>query len=375
MRIGIDARLLEKRMTGIGRYLSGILKYILEVDKDNKYYLFSLHNLEDYEKRGFGIVATGEKDIVPRRIYSPFWLNLVLPKFLEKNKIDLFFEPNYFLPLWNKEIKNIITIHDLFHKIDKNYQQFYYRKYLDFFLPKSIKESSTILTVSENTKKDIIKFYSVPKDKIHVIYEAADEMFQPRSLDEKYRQRLISRYNLPSIFILYVGMIENRKNIVGILKIADILQRNRRDIKTVLIGGSGFGFGQIYREIKKRNNIYYLDYIRGEDLPYLYNLARIFLFPSFYEGFGLPPLEAMQSGLPVLASKTSSLPEVIGDGGIMHNPEDHKSFAQDIIKLLEDKDFYDRIRRKGINQAQKFNWRESANKIVNIFNQVYRNKI
>lgn len=375
MRIGIDARLLENRMTGIGRYLAGILKYIPEIDRENEYYLFSFSDLDNYKKRGFKVIATGEKNLIPSRIFSPLWLNFVLPKFLKKNKIDLFFEPNYFLPLSNKEIKNVITVHDLFQKIDKNYQQFYYRKYLDFFLPRAIKNSNAIIAVSENTKKDIIEFYNISEGKINVIYEAADEIFQPRDLDKEHKQKLISKYNLPSEFILYVGVIENRKNITGILKIADILQKNKNNIKITLIGNPGFGFKQIYEDIKNKNNIYYLDNIEGEDLPYIYNLAKIFLFPSFYEGFGLPPLEAMQSGIPVLSSNTSSLPEVVGEGGIMHNPEDYESFSQDIIKLLEDRDFYDKIRRKGIRQARNFSWRETAKKIVGIFNQVYRNKI
>jgi len=368
MKIGIDARLLERKMTGIGRYLAGILKYISKVDKDNEYFLFSIGRLKDYEEKGFKVVFPGKKNLISSKVYSPIWLNFVLPKFLEKYKIDLFFEPNHFLPIRNIKSKSVIVVHDLFHKIEKSYHPFYYREYVNLFLPRSIRKSDAIIAVSENTKKDIIKFYNVSDEKIHVIYEAADEVFRPRDLNVEQKTGLISKYDLPENFILYVGAIENRKNIMGILKIGDILQKLKKDIRIVLIGGPGFGFQQICQEIKKRKNIYWLNYVENKDLPYIYNLAKIFLFPSFYEGFGLPPLEAMQSGVPVLASNTSSLPEVVGEGGMMHDPKDYEGFVKDIIKLLKDKNFYDKTRNKGINQAKKFNWEETSKQIVAIFN-------
>lgn len=370
MRIGIDARLLERKMTGVGRYLLNILRYISEYDNQNDYFLFSYGKLSQYEKGKIKSVST--LNFTPQGVFqkliSPFWLNFVLPKCLEKYKIDLFFSPNHFLPFKKIKAKSIIVIHDVFHKVDKKFHPFYYRVYVDFFLPRAIRNSNLIITISDCSKKDIIKFYNVPEAKIKVIYEAADDIFRPQNLIPEQKEELERKYNLPEKFILYTGVLEERKNIEGVIKIADLL-KDKTETPILLFGKIGHGGKKYLRELQKRENIQYKGFVKSKDLPYLYNLATIFLFPSFYEGFGLPVLEAMQSGLPVVASNASSLPEVIGEGGIMHNPKDYEGFATDIIKLLEDKDFYDKMREKGIERAKNFNWGKTTKEIVETFNK------
>ena len=369
MKIGIDTRLLERKMTGIGRYLLNILKYIPNCDTQNEYYLFSYKQLPQYEKEKIKSISTINftPQGILQKIISPFWLNFVLPKYLEKYSIDLFFFPNHFLPLKRIKAKSIIVIHDVFHKVNKNYHPLYYRKYVDFFLPRAIKNSNLIITISECSKRDIIKFYNVPEEKIKVIYLAADEIFQPRELNEDKKRELRKKYNLPNEFILYTGVLEERKNIEGIIKIADLL-KDKTEIPILLFGKIGHR-GKVYlREMQQKKNICYKGFVESDDLPYVYNLATIFLFPSFYEGFGLPVLEAMQSGLPIITSNTSSLPEVIGTGGILHNPNDYKGFVGGIMKLLENKDFYDKMREQGMEQAKKFDWGKTTKEIVKLFN-------
>lgn len=371
MRIGIDARLLERKMTGIGRYLLNILRCIPKYDNQNDYFLFSYGKLTQYEKEKIKSIST--INFAPQGIFqkiiSPFWLNFVLSKYLEKYKIDLFFSPNHFLPLRKIKAKTIIVIHDIFHKVNKNFHPLYYRKYVDFFLPKAIKNSDLIITISECSKRDIIKFYNVPEEKIKVIYPAADEIFQSKNLIEEEKEKFRKRYNLPEKFILYTGVLEERKNSDGIIKIADLL-KDKTSVPILLFGKIGHRGGKYLKEIKKRKNIKYKGFIDSKDLSYIYNLAETFLFPSYYEGFGFGPLEAMQSGLPVVVSNASSLPEVIGSGGIMHNPEDYGGFAESIIKLLDDKDFYDKMREKGIERVKKFSWGKTTKEIINLFNYV-----
>jgi glycosyltransferase involved in cell wall biosynthesis len=374
MKIGIDVRVLERKMTGVGRYLLNILKNLPECDNQNDYFLFSYGKLPRYEKERIKSIPTLK--FAPQGIFqktiSPFWLNFVLPRCLEKYKIDLFFSPNHFLPIRKIKPKSIIVIHDVFHKIDRNFHPLYYRKYADFLLKRAVKNSELIIAVSESSKRDIVRFYNVPEEKIKVIYEAAEDAFQPRDLSEIEKRKLREKYNLPEKFILYIGVLEERKNIEGIIKIADLI-KDKTETPIFLFGRIGYKGNQYIKEIKKRRNIHYKGFVENQDLPYIYNLATIFLFPSFYEGFGLPVLEAMQSGVPVLTSNISSLPEIVGEAGLMHEPRDFENFAKDIIKLLEDRNFYDKMKNKGLEQAKKFSWKKTTIEVVDLFNRIIYN--
>ncbi|MCX6759141.1 MAG: glycosyltransferase family 1 protein [Candidatus Nealsonbacteria bacterium] len=377
MRIGIDARLLEREMTGIGRVVAGILNCIRSLDKDNEYFLFSFGNLENYRKKGFTIIPTGRNKVIPSEVYSPIWLNFILPRYIKKNNIDLFFFPSSLIPTVNLRCKKVILLCDVFHKVNKNYHPFFYRKYLDLFLNFSIKKSNLVLTISENSKEDIINFYKVPGGKIKMVYLAAGEEFRPRLLTPEEKEYLIKKYNLPPNFILYIGIIDFRKNINAIIETADILvNREKKDVYFVLIGRPALDYKNIIKKSQKirEGHIIFLD-AESKDIPFIYNLANVFFFPSFYEGFGLSPLEAMQSGTPVVASNASSLPEVIGEegggGGLMREPNDYQGFANDILKLSEDKNFYQEIREKGVEQAKNFSWRKTTEEIIEVFNQIY----
>ena len=175
-------------------------------------------------------------------------------------------------------------------------------------------------------------------------------------------------FGSPQHLVLYIGMIENRKNILGILKIADEIYTRNKSIKFLLIGKIGYGGNNLLKEILKRENVIYLRSVDDNLLKKIYNISSVFLFPSYYEGFGFPPLEAMQSGLPVLASDNTSLKEIVDSGGILHDPDDYHSFSEDILKLINDKGFYTEIRDRGIERAKKFNINITVEEIINIFN-------
>ena len=369
MNIGIDTRILERRMTGIGRFLNSLLKELPVVDKYNKYFLFTYDKLrmkDDF----YTNISTG-KSFLPQKLYAPIWINFVLPKILKDKNIDLFFSINQLTPLRKlRNTKYILVLHDVIYKVDKTYHPFIYRKYLQFFTYFSIKRSDLIITVSNFSKQDILKYYNIEEKKIKVIYQAAEKEFYPLSLTDDEKQEIMNITGSPDHIILYIGVIENRKNINGIIKIADEVFQSNKKIKFLLIGRVGFGGKKILKEVIKRKNIIHLEYVDDEQLKKLYNVSTVFLFPSYYEGFGFPPLEAMQSGLPVLASNTTSLKEIINSGGILHNPDDYKSFADDIIKLVEDKEYYKRQSEKGIERAKEFNINKSARELVNVFNSL-----
>lgn len=367
MNIGIDARLLERKITGIGRVLITFLNDIPKFDGDNNYFLFTYGPIESNQNFYKNIRTV--KSIIPQKIFAPIWNNFILPRYLKKNKIDLLFSVNQILPLVKvKDCNYVSIVHDVIYKADPNFLPFIYRKYLQFFAYFSIKISDKILTDSEYSKKDILKHYNVSEKKIKVILPSTNKDFKPLELSIDEKKEIKSRLNLSQNVILYVGMIENRKNILGILKIADLVKNIKSDVQFILVGKSGYGGEKILMEASKRTNVKHLTNIDDLTLKKLYNIADVFLFPSFYEGFGYPPLEAMQSGLPVVASNNTSLKEIIDYGGIMHNANDYESMAKDILKLLNDKDFYLEMRNKGLDRAQNFNNNNPAKELVEVFN-------
>ncbi len=367
MNIGIDARILDRKISGIGRFLKTFLEELPAVDKDNKYFIFSYGNLNI--NPGYYTNVSTIRSFLPQKLFAPFWCNFILPHFLKKNKIDILFSVNQLIPLIKiKNIKYILVLHDVIYKVDKTFHPFIYRKYLQFFTYFSIKSSDLIVTVSQYSKQDIMRYYKVSEDKIRVVYEAAEKEFRIIDLTEKDRQKIMEILGFPKNIVLYVGMIENRKNIRGILRIADEVYLKDTDIKFVLIGKIGYGGEKLLEEIKQRKNIIYLTNVSDELLKKIYNISTVFLFPSFYEGFGFPPLEAMQSGLPVIASKNTSLTEIIDNGGLLHEANDHQSFVNDVLRLIEDKEFHLDIKNRGIERAKVFNINKTVNDLVSVFN-------
>jgi glycosyltransferase involved in cell wall biosynthesis len=371
MKIAIDARVIEKEMTGISRYLLDILNNLKNIDNKNEYVLFSTIPLSNFDKDYFQNIVLNKYKI-DNKLYSPFWLNFVLKKYLIKNKFDLFFSPNNLCPIGaSVNFRNVITVHDIMFIMDKSYYSFLYRNYLHFLLKHAINKSDKIITISSCSKRDIIRHYKVSDQKVEVIYRAADPKFKERKIDEADREQLRKRYPLPNNYILYVGLIGNRKNIYTILTVSDILKTKNVDIKFVLIGKAHYGFRNIKKAIEeRRDRIVYLDDVTDEHLPYIYNEAKVFLFTSYYEGFGLPVLEAMQSGIPVVVSNTSSLPEVVGNFGIMSDPNDAEGFANGILKLLQDQKLYFEYCEKSLIGSRKFNQFDIAKEHVKLFNNI-----
>ena len=298
------------------------------------------------------------------------WEQMVLPIYSRKDRLDLFHYTDHALSLLFRKCPIIITVHDIAYirfpdLLNKSRQ--IYKKYI---LDLSIKRADIIIADSHSTKRDIIEFFNVDEKKIKVVHLGVESRFRPISNVEDYR----TRNNLPSKMILNIGTLEPRKNVVTLIKAFKKLQeRGPKDYVLVIAGGKGWLYKKIFEEIKSsgvEQSIRLLGVVRDEDLPLLYNCADLFVYPSLYEGFGLPPLEAMACGVPIITSNTSSLPEVVGNAGLMVDPLDINSFCEAIYNVLEDKELKHRMSRDGLKRSKMFTWDKMMNEVLEVYNEV-----
>lgn len=371
MRIGIDARVLDRTFTGTGRYLLNILLELPNQDIKNKYVLFTASDL-GVDKVFYEIVKIKNTKI-PLKLYSPIWLNYELPNLIKQNRIDLLFSPNIMVPLVNLgSTKKVAVLHDVIPKVFPEYYPFFYKLYLSTFLPLSLRKTDLLVTVSEYSKRDIVKYYGISMDKIRVVYNTASKYFNDNVSEGDLCEEQLQELNLPSDYLLYVGAVEKRKNITCLLNTIDTLKKSNNKLDLVIVGKEGYGADMIMSEIQKRTYIKHYSFLDDKLLRLVYYKAFAFIFPSYYEGFGIPPLEAMQTGIPVITSNTSSLVEVVGKNGLMNDPEDHNSFVKDVLSLQNNPVFYKKMQSLSLKQAEQFNIKDEVKKIIDIFNTVVK---
>lgn len=374
MRIGIDIRSLIFTRAGISCYTFNLIKALSAVDKENEYLLFC-NTKSGYDWSGYFRV---KEDVIrfPHlgRFTEKLWEEVFLPQRLLAKKIDVFHSPRYMLPK-KKPCHFIVTIHDLSFK---RIPQLFTRKVFDcvnHWVEFSVEKADKIIAVSGHTKNDLINLFNAKAEKIEVIYEGVDENFRPVKTPESLKE-IKHKYNLPEKFILFVGTIEPRKNIKRLIEAFYDLTKNRKmEHSLVIAGGKGWHYDDVFNTVEKLKlgkKIIFTDYVRGSELPLLYNAADLFVYPSLYEGFGLPPLEAMACGVPVVTSNTSSLPEVVGDAAVLVDPADVQTMAEAIKQTLEDKNLREKMIKQGFIQAKKFSWEATAIKTLNVYERVFK---
>jgi glycosyltransferase involved in cell wall biosynthesis len=293
----------------------------------------------------------------------------------ELKELDIIHNPCQIPTLFNFKQKCIITVYDLTPLLFSETHEkgrVLMHKYL---FPLILKKSDKIISISHHTKNDIIKHFKIPEDNIKVIHLAANENYKP--LNENEINNIKQKYNLNYPFILYVGTLEPRKNIPTLLKAFYKLKKQGIKHKLVITGKKGWKYKSIFETIEKLNlqkDVIFTGYVPDEDLPALYNAADLFVYPSIYEGFGLPPLEAMQCGTPVITSNTSSLPEVVGDAGIMVNPYDVDELANKMYEVLTNDGLREELSKKGIERAKLFSWKKCAEEHLKVYEEVYNMK-
>lgn len=369
LKILIDATPLLKNLTGIG-YVTYIYACGLAKCSNNTYFYawFFSHELRKRPWQGLEKKINLIKKYLPRpyiltHSIKTFIFNFAI--FIEKP--DVIFQPNYNLFKTYKKVPSVLIIHDLSHV---RYASFHPKDRVEYFdknLQKSIDSAKKIVAISNFTKQEIINLGYAKDEKIEVIYNGVTDGFKPLEL-HKNKEEFFKKYELTQKnYILFVGTFEPRKNITTLLKAYSLYkEKSQNPLPLVLVGTSGWNEEFFSYELKKALSlpeVKRLGYLKDKELKIVYAGAKMFLFPSFYEGFGLPPLEAMASGTATISSNVSSIPEIVSDAGILLNPKDPLSFADAISLLDNDENIRKSYEKKGLQRAKKFNWNDSIKQL------------
>ncbi len=358
MTIGIDAsRASIRQKTGTEVYSYNLIKHLAKCDHKNQYILYTNRAL----KFDFLLPKNFKVKVLP---FLRFWTQIRLAWEMLIRQPDILFIPAHTIP-WIHPKNTVVTIHGL------EYEHFpeAYSGFDLWHLRKSTRLASKwakkIITISKNTKKDLIKFYGVKDEQVKVVH-LGYQKYEVRS--KKYGVAETLRF--PKPYLLFIGRLEKRKNLVRLVKAFARLKNNKKIVhKLVLAGKPGYGYEQIKCSIKDldlEKDVILPGYISDKDLPYLIKGADVFVYPSLYEGFGMPILEAMNLGVPVVTSNTSALPEIAGEAALLVDPKSPDEIAKAIYKLIEDEDFKDRLVRKGLKQAKKFSWEKCAKETLTV---------
>ena len=396
MKVGIDVRMINH--SGIGRYIRSLLSEYSKMSRTDtgsrKPFGISEQMPGEYSKmlqgnanarKVSGITAQvpGEiflfgnpeklreyKNFEVRKFNAPIYSiseQILLPPKIRK--LPIFHSPHYNAPLLYSG-KLIVTVHDIIHIKFPEYlasrKAYLYAKYM---FKKVTEKAEKLITASEHTKSDIIEHFNVSPEKINVIPFGVDERFHSVE-DEALISSFKEKFALPENFILYVGNLKSHKNLGTLLKAFGVLKKKKEIEESLVLTTGGKPADELIRQVCDEGiekSVKFLPFIPDEELPLLYNCARVFVFPSLYEGFGLPLLEAMACGVPVVCSNSASIPEVVGEAAIMCDPEDCGAFADGMHRLLRDDSLRSKLTSEGMKRAKFFSWAETAKKTVEVY--------
>ena len=380
MKIGIDTRFAIRNRRGIGNYTLKLIQNLAKIDYKNQYILYIDQDDNDQvlpDQDNFKIKKISQANYL-------VWEQIILPLHVKKDAVEILHCTGNTAPIFlDKRIRLISTIHDVMFL--KEYSELpesaslYQRAgrlYRKTIVPRTVKRLSMALTVSEFSKSDIMKHLTdLDREKITVIYEAANEDFYPIDKTSAL-QKVNSKFGVEGNYILTLGALDPRKNTELVIKqYIGLKNANKINERLLIVGipkGKQNKFHNIVRESNFKEDVIFTDFVSEEDLAFLYNGAMIFLYPSLYEGFGMPPLEAMACGVPVITANMTSIPEIVGDAALLIDPRNGEELKGALIKLLNDEELRNRLTARGLEQAKKFAWLKMAEETLGVYERVNR---
>ena len=366
MRIGIDARIVYYARGGISNYTRRLIEALSTLDGDTDYCILRSRKAGRSSLPGENFRAVS--CWTPSHHQMERW---ALGVEISRLGLDVLHSPDFIPPAFGYR-RSVITIHDLNFLYYPQFLTAESRRYYNDQIEWAVRRADHIVADSRATKQDLISMLGVPQEKITVVYLAADPAYQPLSAEDASAAR--SRYDLEPGYVLCVGTLEPRKNIPGLLHAYRHLRDTASiDVPLVLVGGKGWLYDEIFRRVEElhlAHHVRFLHDVPDADLPAIYSAAGVLITPSFYEGFGLPALEAMACGTPVVVAARASLPEVVGDAGLLIDPDDAEDIARALARVLTEDALQTKMRRRGLAQAARFTWQQAARQTLDVYHKV-----
>jgi glycosyltransferase involved in cell wall biosynthesis len=366
LRIGIDVHSIGSQSGGNQTYYHELVRALAAAPREHHFILY-------YTMRGV-LNGIGERESVSLTYLWPshrlLRIPLALPWLARHDRLDVFHAQYIVPPLLH--CKTVTTIHDIAYEYFPQHFPIQQRAWLKTLVPRSAKRADHIITVSKNSKRDLVRTYGINEDKITVTYGGASSAFRP--IDRKLAKKKISdKYQITDDFILYVGRLQARKNIVRLVGAYDRLRKSGDGHKLVLVGKPDSLFEPVLsriRELRLENDVLLRGHVPDEDLPYFYSAADVFVYPSLYEGFGLPVMESMACGTPVVTSLGSSLDEVAGNAALLIDPLDELSIVGAMKQMLGDPQLAKRLTQDGLRRSQEFSFRNAARQTIDVYERL-----
>ena len=368
--IAIDYTPALEQGGGIGRYTRELVSALAQIDNRSDYRLFAAGQRRDRLPGLPGKNFTWRPSSISVEWYARLWHRARLPIPVERwvGNVNLYHATDFTLPPTRKHTRTILTVHDLSFVRAPETAVAGLRAFLNKVVPRSINRADHVLADSEATRNDIIELYGAPPEKISVLYSGVDSRFAPVT-DRTVLDAMRARNGIGERpYILSVGTVQPRKNYVRLVETLAAL--DHPDIDLVIAGGKGWLNDPLYQRISElglEERVRLIGFAADDDLPALYSGAEAFVYPSLYEGFGLPPLEAMACGTPVVASNVSSVPEVVGEAGLLVDPMSVEAICEAVERVLDDQSLRESLREKGIEQAGLFTWKKAAEQLRSIY--------
>lgn len=373
MRIGINFHTFDKYISGVEYYSLGLLNVLLRIDTRNDYVVYTNQPglIKEYVPSSKNLTIIEVKHL-KTRIARILWEHTQLPRLVGRQELDVLHCPSYICPLYRMSVPCVVTVHDTIAIDHPEWCKQTNALYFNLFMKAAAQKASCVISVSRCTADDLKRNFDLPCSKIRIIYSGIDNIFKANTNSSR-QSKVRIRYNLPERYILYVGNIEPKKNVWTLLCVQKKVREKGLPHKLVIVGKRSWRTKVELDEIAKEitsNNVVWARYVDRNDLPFVYQMADVFVFPSLYEGFGSPPLEAMACGTPVVSSSRGALNETVREAALIIEPDNIQEITRAVLSMIADAALREKHIRLGLRQSNMFNWERTARETLSVYKEV-----